>query len=81
MENQEKKDSCCSPSTSSGGCCCCKGGKKFLMGILVGVLIFAGGFIFAKSNCPMGGKTCPMGMQGQKMCPLTGKPMGEMPAK
>lgn len=82
MGDQEKKDSCCSATgASSGSCCCCKGGKKFIMGALIGILIFAGGFIFAKSNCPKSNKMCLMGMDGQKMCPLTGKPMGEMPAK
>jgi hypothetical protein len=69
---EEKKDSCCTPSGNS----CCKGGKKFLMGILIGVLIFAGGFIFAKSNCPMNGKMCHMnGMEDQKMCPIMHKSM------
>jgi hypothetical protein len=58
--SEEKKDGCCSTTPASGGCCC-KAGKKFLMGILVGVFLFAAGFYFAKANCPMGGKMCPMG--------------------
>ncbi len=52
---EEKKDNC-----SSGSCCA---GKKFLAGIVVGILIFVAGMMFAKS-CPLGG--------GAKFCPMSG---------
>ena len=73
MGDQEKKDGCC--NSHGGGCC---GGKKFMMGLVAGALIFASGIMFAKTLCPKGGSWCPM---DKKMCPITGKPMGEMPAK
>jgi len=52
---EEKKDSCCS---TSSGCC---GMKKLIVGLLIGAFIFAAGIWYAKSNCPMVSKICPMG--------------------
>ena len=54
--SEEKKDGCC--GTTHGGSSCC-GTKKLLVAVLLGVLIFAAGMWFAKSQCSMG-KTCPM---------------------
>ena len=56
--SEEKKDGCCGTHGSSGACCA---GKKLLVGLLVGALIFAAGIWFAKAQCPMSQKMCPMG--------------------
>ncbi len=58
--SEEKKEGCCGTHGSSGPCC---SGKKLLIGLLVGALIFAAGMLFAK--------TCPLG--GAKMCPMSTK--------
>ena len=57
MNEKDKKESeCC--STSSKSCCCC-GGKKFLVGILVGLLIAAAMCGFFKAGlCAGHGKMC-----------------------
>ncbi len=56
-------DQCCGTEEKGkgGGCC---GTKKLIVTIAVGVLVFLAGMWFAKANCDMSGKTCPMsGMQ------------------
>ena len=58
--SEEKKEGCCS---THGSCCCA--GKKLVIGLVAGALIFAAGMWFAKAQCHM----------GSKMCPLTGMPM------
>ena len=61
--SEEKKES---QGSKTNACChsgCC-GGKKFLIGILVGVILFAGGYWFAKANL-CANKVCPF-IQMQK---------------
>ncbi|MBI4309099.1 MAG: hypothetical protein HY591_02085 [Candidatus Omnitrophica bacterium] len=57
--SEEKKEGCCG---TQGSCCA---GKKLLIGLLAGALIFAAGMWFAKAQCRM----------GAKMCPISGAPM------
>jgi len=54
--SEEKKDGCCGTKGSSGPCCA---GKKLLIGLLAGALIFVAGMLFAKLNCATMGKMCP----------------------
>ena len=55
MTEETKKDSCC----HTGGCCF---GKKFIIGILLGILLFGLGFCLGKSNvCAM--QMCPISQQ------------------
>jgi hypothetical protein len=57
MSEEKKEESC----GSSKGCGCCKG-TKLLIGLLIGVFIFASGMWFAKSHCHYyrgGEKICP----------------------
>jgi hypothetical protein len=58
--SEEKKEGCCGTTPGAGQCC---SGKKLLIGLLVGALIFVAGMLFAK--------TCPLG--GAKMCPISGE--------
>lgn len=58
-DEKNKGQECCTPSGS--GCCC---GKKFLVGVIVGVILAAAAIgIFAGSKCSM------MGGSG-RMCPV-----------
>jgi len=55
MTEEAKKDACCS-DTSSKNCC---HGKKAIVGILLGLLLFSLGFFMGKSNvCPW--QVCPI---------------------
>ena len=51
---ENKKGECCSSHS------CCGGVKKLLVGLLIGAFIFAAGMWYAKANCSMGGKICPI---------------------
>ena len=62
--SEEKKEGCCGTHGSSGPCCA---GKKLLIGLLAGALIFAAGMWFAKAQCPM----------GPRICPVSGVPAGQ----
>ena len=53
-------DQCCSTENKGGGGCC--GTKKLIVAVLLGGLCFAAGMFFAKANCGMSGKICPMSM-------------------
>ena len=55
--SEDKKEGCCGTSGSSSGSCC--GGKKLLIGLLVGALIFVAGMLFAKA-CPLAKSICPL---------------------
>lgn len=55
--SEEKKDECC--STHGSGCC---GGKKLIIGILIGIGLFVAGMLFAKS-CPLAKGGCPFTAQ------------------
>ena len=57
---EEKKEGCCEGNGPKGSCCA---GKKLLVGVLVGVLLFAGGMLFAKMQC--GPAFCPMTKQSK----------------
>ena len=53
-KNENKQDSCC----HTGSCC----GKKFIISVLLGLLLFGLGFLVGKSNvCPW--RMCPMSQQ------------------
>ena len=63
--SEEKKDGCCGTSGSGGSSCCA--GKKFVVGLVVGALLFAAGMWFAKAQCHKGaGGMCPMSGTMQK---------------
>ncbi len=62
--SEEKKDACCSTGSSCG---CCSGAKKLVVGMLLGVLIFATGMWFAKAKCMTGKGVCPMGSNSAEM--------------
>ncbi len=63
MSEEKKEGDCCGTSGHSSGACC--SGKKLVVGLLVGALIFAAGMWFAKA-CPLAGKICPMSGAMQK---------------
>ena len=54
-------DSCCSSSS-----CCCGSGKKFIAGLLAGLIVTAAVFGFYSAGaCAAKGKMCPMTQQTQ----------------
>ncbi len=63
MSEEKKEGECCTPK--GAGCC---GPKKMIFMILLGILIFVSGMLFAKTQCPM---------SSGAMCPLSGKPMAQ----
>ncbi len=63
--SEEKKEG---NSCSSGGCGCCKG-VKLVVGLLLGVFIFAAGMWFAQSHCHY------CHMSGDKFCPFGSAPV------
>ncbi len=58
QENAEKKEGCCGTTGHTSGSCC--SGKKLIIGLLTGALLFAAGVLFAKTQYSSG-KTCSMG--------------------
>ncbi len=52
-------DQCCSTENKGEGKGCC-GTKKLIVMVLIAGLCFAAGMLFAKSNCNMSSKVCPM---------------------
>ncbi len=59
MSEHKKEEGCCGTQGSQGPCC---SGKKMLIFIVAGAVIFLAGMLFAK-YCPLSGKS---GM----MCPI-----------
>ena len=66
-EQKKEGESCCS-TTGSGSSCGCCGGKKFFVGILVGLILTAAAFgFYSVGQCAARGSMCPMSqMQTQK---------------
>lgn len=62
MSEEKKEGGCCGTQGSAGPCCA---GKKIVIFIVIGALIFLAGMLFAKT-CPLGG-----GGSGL-MCPISG---------
>ncbi len=59
-EHKEGKDCC---SSHGGGCC---SGKKFICGVLFGLLVFGAGYFFGKCSsgyCAMKQQMCPISRQ------------------
>ena len=61
MSNEKHEGGCCSTDGSKGSCC---GTKKLIGAIVLGLLIFIAGMLFAKS--------CPLAGGGAKFCPMSG---------
>ena len=61
MSEEKKEGGCCGTEGSQGPCC---SGKKMLIFIVAGALIFIAGMLFAK-YCPLG--------HGGGMCPMSAK--------
>ena len=55
---QESKGDCCQTSASDSGCC--GSGKKMIIGILIGVILFLAGYGFAKLSMCGQSPFCPM---------------------
>lgn len=65
MSEGKHEEGCCGTSSPGGkgnGCCC---GKKVVVSILIGLLLFGAGYYFGK------GGLCSQ----PKMCPMTQAPM------
>jgi|CXWL01.1.fsa_nt_gi hypothetical protein len=58
MEEQKKDECCNAPAKKGCGCCC--GVNKVVAKVLLVVLIFACGYLFAKGSCPSSSQMCPI---------------------
>lgn len=62
MSQEKQEGGCCGTHGSAGPCCA---GKKIMVFVIVGALIFLAGMLFAKF--------CPLGGGANQMCPIPGR--------